>query len=139
MRWWRSTRREGRPKSTSSRNWQGSSGASAGCDWPRPPFIGRGCARTPPAAIEPEQIAGAALLPVTGKHKIEADIPQALTATPEDTARDLRDVKRDEAMTPQGAEHSRGRGTGRLRPRRGGVEGGYPVILAGMPGGIVGR
>ena len=51
------------------------------------------------SSFEPEQIAGAALLPVTGKHKIEANIPQALAATPEDTARDLRDVKRDEAMT----------------------------------------
>ena len=31
---------------------------------------------------EPEQIAGAALLPVTGNHKVKADIPQAFTATP---------------------------------------------------------
>ena len=51
------------------------------------------------STYEPEQIAGAALLPVTGKHKVKADIPQALTATPADTARDLRDVKRDQAMT----------------------------------------
>ena len=51
------------------------------------------------SSCEPEQIAGAALLPVIGKHKIEADIPQALTATPADTARDLRDVKRDQSMT----------------------------------------
>jgi hypothetical protein len=51
------------------------------------------------SSYEPEQTAGAALLPVIGKLKIEADIPQALTATPEDTARDLRDVKRDEAMS----------------------------------------
>ena len=51
------------------------------------------------SSFEPEQIAGAALLPVIGKHKVEADIPRALTATSEDTARDLRDVKRDEAMT----------------------------------------
>jgi len=50
-------------------------------------------------SLEPAQIAGAALLPVTGKHTLEADIPRALTATSEDTARDLRDVKRDEAMT----------------------------------------
>jgi hypothetical protein len=34
-----------------------------------------------------------------GKHKVEADIPRALTATSEETVRDLRDVKRDEAMT----------------------------------------
>jgi hypothetical protein len=32
-------------------------------------------------------------------HNVKADIPQALTATPADTARDLRDVKRDQAMT----------------------------------------
>lgn len=50
-------------------------------------------------SFEPEQIAGAALLPVIGKHKVEADVSRALTATSEDTARDLRDVKRDEAMT----------------------------------------
>ncbi len=48
--------------------------------------------------FEPEQIAGAALLPTIGK-QVKADIPQALTATPADTARDLRDVKRDQSMT----------------------------------------
>jgi hypothetical protein len=48
--------------------------------------------------FEPEQIAGAALLPAIGK-SVKADISQALTATPADTARDLRDVKRDQAMT----------------------------------------
>jgi hypothetical protein len=51
------------------------------------------------SSFEPRQIAGAALLPVIGNHKVEADISQALTATREDTARDLRDVKRDEAMS----------------------------------------
>jgi hypothetical protein len=50
-------------------------------------------------SYEPDQIAGAALLPVTGNHKVKADIPQAFTATPADTARDLRDAKRDQAMT----------------------------------------
>ena len=50
------------------------------------------------STYEPEQIAGAALLPVIGK-QVKADIPQALTATPADTARDLRDVKRDQGMT----------------------------------------
>jgi hypothetical protein len=49
--------------------------------------------------IHPDQIATAALLPMIGEHKVKADIPQALTATPTDTARDLRDVKRDQAMT----------------------------------------
>jgi hypothetical protein len=47
----------------------------------------------------PEHLAGAALLPLTGSHDHKADIGQALAATPADTARDLRDVKRDQAMT----------------------------------------
>jgi hypothetical protein len=51
------------------------------------------------SSYDPEQIAGAALLPVTGIHKVKADIPQAFTATSEDTARDLRDVRRDRATT----------------------------------------
>ena len=50
---------------------------------------------------EPERIAGAALMPVAGKAEAKASIPQALSATPADTARDLRDAKR--------AEHPRGR------------------------------
>jgi hypothetical protein len=49
------------------------------------------------STLDPERIAGAALLPVAGKHEVKADIPQALTATPADTARDLRDVRRDQA------------------------------------------
>jgi hypothetical protein len=44
-------------------------------------------------------IAGAALLPITGNSEGNASISQALTATPAETARDLRDVKRDQAMT----------------------------------------
>jgi hypothetical protein len=44
-------------------------------------------------------VAGAALLPVTGKHKHTADIPEAVAAEPADTARELRDIKRDQAMT----------------------------------------
>ncbi len=51
------------------------------------------------STLDPERIGGAALLPVVGLHKVEADIPQALTATQTDTARDLRDVRRDQAMT----------------------------------------
>jgi hypothetical protein len=47
----------------------------------------------------PEHLAGAALLPLTGSPDHKADIGQALAATPTDTARDLRDVKRDQAMT----------------------------------------
>ncbi len=53
------------------------------------------------STYEPEQIVGAALLPVAGNHKVKVDIPQAFTATPADTARDLRDVKRDQTMTCQ--------------------------------------
>ena len=51
------------------------------------------------STFDPEQIAGAALLPVAGKHKVKVDIPLAFTATPADTARDLRDAKRDQSMT----------------------------------------
>ena len=47
----------------------------------------------------PERIGGAALLSVTGSADHTANIGQALAATPTDTARDLRDVKRDQAMT----------------------------------------
>jgi hypothetical protein len=47
----------------------------------------------------PEQIAGAAVLPVTGHAYVTADLGQALTATPEQTGRDLRAMKRDQAMT----------------------------------------
>ncbi len=71
------------------------------------------------STYDPEHVAGAALLPLIGKHKVKADIPQALSATPADTARDLRDVKRDQAHDLQGAEHPRRRGTGRLCPRPG--------------------
>ena len=49
--------------------------------------------------IYPDQIADAALLPLVGKHKVKADIPQALSATPADTAHALRDVKRQQALT----------------------------------------
>jgi hypothetical protein len=44
-------------------------------------------------------IAGAALLPITGNSEGNASISQALAATPAETARDLRDVKRDQTMT----------------------------------------
>jgi hypothetical protein len=37
-----------------------------------------------------------------GKHKVKAEIPRALTATPAKTARELRDVRRDHAMTCKG-------------------------------------
>ena len=47
----------------------------------------------------PEHLVGAALLPLTGRAEGKANVPQALVATPTDTARDLRDVKRDQTMT----------------------------------------
>jgi hypothetical protein len=51
------------------------------------------------STLDPDQVACAALLPLVGKRKVKADVPQALAATPADTARDLRDVRRDQAMT----------------------------------------
>jgi hypothetical protein len=48
---------------------------------------------------DPEHLAGAALMPIMGNAQAKADIARALSATPTDTARDLRDVKRDQAMT----------------------------------------
>ncbi len=45
------------------------------------------------------QLASAALLPLTGESESKASIPQAVAATPAETARDLREVKRDEGMT----------------------------------------
>jgi hypothetical protein len=50
-------------------------------------------------SYEPGHIAGAALLPAAGKLTVEVDLPKIFTATVSDTARDLRDVKRDQAMT----------------------------------------
>jgi hypothetical protein len=47
----------------------------------------------------PEQLAGAALLPLAGQTKIKAGIAQAVAATAADTAHELRDVKRDQKMT----------------------------------------
>jgi len=90
------------------------------------------------STFEPEQIAGAALLPVTGQHTVKADIPQAITATPSDTTRDLRDVKTRPGDDVQSGEYSCRRGGGRLRPRPLGVAGRHPFILGGMPGGSAG-
>ncbi len=47
----------------------------------------------------PEHLVGAALLPLTGRADQKANVPQALAATAAGTARDLRDVKRDQTMT----------------------------------------
>ena len=46
-----------------------------------------------------DHVAGAALLPVMGDANGRANVPQALVATPANTAGDLRDVKRDQGMT----------------------------------------
>ncbi|HME26321.1 MAG TPA: hypothetical protein VKI44_34180 [Acetobacteraceae bacterium] len=46
-----------------------------------------------------DHIADAALLPVTGDAEGKASFSQAIAATPADTARDLRDPKRDQGMT----------------------------------------
>jgi hypothetical protein len=51
------------------------------------------------STLDPDQVAGAALLPLVGKHKVKANIPQALSATPAETAHDLRNVKRQRALT----------------------------------------
>jgi hypothetical protein len=45
-----------------------------------------------------EHIVGAALLPLTGVSEARANIPCAIAATATETARDLRDVRRDQAM-----------------------------------------
>lgn len=46
-----------------------------------------------------DHVAAAALLPLMGNASGKANVPQAMVATPADTARDLRDVKRDQGMT----------------------------------------
>jgi hypothetical protein len=51
------------------------------------------------STFDPDQIAAAALLPVAGSVKVEADIPRALIAIDAETASHLRDLKRDRAMT----------------------------------------
>ena len=51
------------------------------------------------STFDPDQISGAALLPVAGSVKIKADISNALIATEAETSGDLRDLKRDRAMT----------------------------------------
>jgi hypothetical protein len=47
----------------------------------------------------PEHVIGAALLPLTGDTELRADIPRAVAATRAETARDLREVKRDRGLT----------------------------------------
>jgi hypothetical protein len=47
----------------------------------------------------PDQVTGAALLPITGDVNGKASIPRAIAATPAKTARDLRDLRRDQVIT----------------------------------------
>ena len=47
--WPQSTPQKGRPRNTSSRNWQGSSGGSVGCGWRRRRCIGKSSVTTRPA------------------------------------------------------------------------------------------
>jgi hypothetical protein len=47
----------------------------------------------------PEHIVGAALLPLTGCLEARANIPLAITATGAETARDLRELRRDQSIT----------------------------------------
>jgi hypothetical protein len=57
-------------------------------------------------------IAGAALLPLTGRHTHTADISQAVASDPAHTARDLRGVRRDQAMTQRALNILRAGGPG---------------------------
>ena len=50
-------------------------------------------------SYEPGHIAGAAPLPIIGSHKAKADIARAVAAEPTETSRDLRSVRRNQAMT----------------------------------------
>jgi hypothetical protein len=47
----------------------------------------------------PDRIAGAALLPITGGVGAKANAARAIAATPVETTRDLRDLKRDQGMS----------------------------------------
>jgi hypothetical protein len=47
----------------------------------------------------PDHIAGGALLPLTGATEAKVSIARAISATPAETARDLRETKRDQGMT----------------------------------------
>jgi hypothetical protein len=46
-----------------------------------------------------EHVVGAALLPLTGRSEATASIPRAIAATGAETARDLRELRRDQGMT----------------------------------------
>ena len=96
-RWWQSTRRMARPKSTSSRSWLGSSGGSAGCGWQRRPCIGRSSVTTRPAISRSTLSAQRCCRSPASRR--QGQYSASPGRDPEDTARDLRDVKRDQAMT----------------------------------------
>ncbi|OIQ74553.1 hypothetical protein GALL_437900 [mine drainage metagenome] len=46
-----------------------------------------------------EALTGAALMPVTGKIKSKASVPAAMASTSADTAKELRELRRDKALT----------------------------------------
>ena len=83
----------------------------------------------------PDHLVGAALLPLTGSAEGKANIPQALVATPAGTARDLRDVKRDQTMTRHAWNILEAGGPEAYATCAGRTERGYPGLLAGMPCG----
>jgi hypothetical protein len=83
---------------------------------------------------DPEHLVGAALLPITGNVQSKADIPRALSATPTDTARDLRDVKRDQAMTQRAWNILTAGGPDAYTRALSALRDGHSVLLAGMPG-----
>ena len=97
--WSPSMRRQGRRRSTWSRNWPGSSGENGECGWRRRRYIRQKLRHKATDYHSPEHIAGAALLPLTGAAEGKANIPRAIAATAAETARDLRETKRDQGMT----------------------------------------
>ena len=87
--------RRDRPRSTWSRNWPASCGASAACAWPRPPPIGAGLN----SALDPfrETVKVALVhLDATGQ---SGSVVDAIRATATDTEEDIREMQEDEAMT----------------------------------------
>jgi hypothetical protein len=66
----------------------------------------------------PERLVGAALLLITEATDHKVSIPKALAASQTDTARDLREVKRDQAMTRKASDILGGWWARRLRRAR---------------------
>jgi hypothetical protein len=81
----------------------------------------------------PDQIAGAALLPLTGASEGRASISRAIAATPAETGRDLRDVNRDQGMTQRALNILQTGGVRHLRTGAGCVAQRHKGSLGGMP------